>query len=261
MGGRLQDKVAIVTGSTSGLGAATATRFAAEGARVVVTGRSEARGEAVVDAITGAGGRACFVRCNLDEESSIASLVEQSLHAYGQLDSLVMSAAATATSTGERERSILDLDNEILEHSIATNVRGQLWLFKHALPALMDSARPEQERTSSIVTIGTSGTRNGTPGMPTYWATKAPVEVMTRSLAREFGGRGVRVNCVSSGLVLTESELGAMSAEFREAVRRLNALPFFGQPDDIAAACLFLASDEARYITGTTLCVNGGAAF
>jgi 3-oxoacyl-[acyl-carrier protein] reductase len=261
MAGRLQDKVSIITGSTSGLGAATAHRFAAEGARVLVTGRSEERGAAIVDSIAREGGQARFVSCNLDEEASVVSLIQACLEAYGRLDNLVMNAAATATLTGERANTILTLDNDILERSIATNVRGQLWLFKYALPALVEAARPEQEKTSSIVTIGTSGTRNGTPGMPAYWATKAPIEVMTRSLANEFGGRGVRVNCVSSGLVLTESELSAMSPEFRDSVLALNALPYFGRPDDIASACLFLSSDEANYVTGTTLCVNGGAAF
>ena len=261
MTGRLQDKVSIITGSTSGLGAATAERFAAEGARVIVTGRNASRGKEVVDSIAASGGEASFVACNLDQESSIAALIEGAVETYGRLDNLVMSAAATATLTGERSHTILTLDNDILEDSIATNIRGQLWLFKYALPALVDAARVDEEHTTSIVTIGTSGTRNGAPGMPVYWATKAPMEVMTRSLANEFGGRGVRVNCVSSGLVLTESEKSAMSPEFAEHVKSLNALPYFGQPDDIASACLFLSSDEANYITGTTICVNGGAAF
>ena len=97
--------------------------------------------------------------------------------------------------------------------------------------------------------------------MPAYFGTKAPIEVLTRSRATEFGGRGVRVNCISSGLIETESEMGVMTPEFRDYVLGLNALPYFGQPEDIASACVFLASPEARYITGTTLCVNGGASY
>jgi 3-oxoacyl-[acyl-carrier protein] reductase len=84
---------------------------------------------------------------------------------------------------------------------------------------------------------------------------------MVRSLATEFGGRGVRVNCVSSGLVQTESEMKTMTEAFREYVLKLNALPYFGEPDDIANACLYLSGDESSYVTGTTLTVNGGAAF
>ena len=258
---RLAGKVSIVTGATSGLGAATATRFAAEGARVVVSGRNTARGEAVVRRIREAGGEASFLRCDLDDERSIQSLISGALERYGRLDNLIANAAATATASGEKNAGILDMDNAVLEASIATNIRGLLWLLKYSLPALTDAATPEDARTSSIVAIGTSGTRNGTPGMPVYFATKAPVEVMVRSVAREFGGRGVRANCVSAGLVQTESELKTMTPEFRDHVLQLNALPYFGHPDDIANACLYLSSEEARYVTGATLTVNGGVSF
>ena len=258
---RVQDKVSIITGSTSGLGAATAARFAAEGARVVVSGRNEERGARVVSAIHEAGGEAAFVRCNLDDEASIQSLIADTIDRFGRVDNVIANAAATATDSGEKGKGILEMSNEILEASIATNVRGLLWLFKHSLPALVEAADPATKRTSSIVAIGTSGTRNGAPGSPVYWATKAPVEVMVRSLAREFGGAGVRVNCVSSGLVETESEMKTMTDAFRDYVLSLNALPYFGQPDDIANACLYLSSDEASYVTGTTLTVNGGASF
>lgn len=258
---RLEDKVSIITGSTSGLGAATAARFAAEGARLVVSGRNEQRGEEVAGAIRKAGGDATFIRCDLDDEASIQALVSGTIEHYGRLDNLIANGAATATASGEKTAGILDMDNEILNASIATNIRGLLWLFKHSLPALVDAARPAEAQTSSIVAIGTSGTRNGAPGMPVYFATKAPVEVMVRSLATEFGGRGVRVNCVSSGLVQTESEMKTMTDEFRDYVLKLNALPYFGEPEDIANACLYLSSDEARYVTGATLTVNGGAAY
>ena len=261
MSARMKGEVSVVTGSTSGLGRAMAHRFAAEGGQVVVTGRNEQRGHAVVDDIRAAGGDACFVACDLGNEASIEALAKESLARYGRITNLIMNGAATATGTGERNDGIEGLDNRVLEESIATNVRGLLWLFKYMLPHLVEAADVERERTSSIVTIGTSGTRNGAPGMPVYFATKAPVEVMTRSLATEYGGRGVRVNCISSGLIETESEMGALTEEFRQMVLRLNALPYFGKPDDIAAAALFLSSREARYITGTTLTVNGGASF
>ena len=261
MAGRLEGRVSIITGSTSGLGAAMAARFAAEGGRVVVSGRSRERGEAVAAAIRDAGGEATFVRCDVSEETSIRDLVAQAVARYGRVDDLVANAATTATASGEKTAGILELDNAVLEASIATNIRGLLWLFKHALPALVAAARPAERRTSSIVAIGTSGTRNGAPGMPVYFSTKAPVEVLIRSLAREFGGRGVRSNCISSGLIQTESEMRTMTDEFRQYVLKLNALPYFGRPEDIASAAVYLCSDEAAYVTGTTLCVNGGAAF
>lgn len=261
MSKRLEGRVSIITGSTSGLGAATAARFAAEGASVVVSGRSKERGEAVVQSIRKAGGEATFVRCDLTDEQSIQDLVASAVGQYGRVDNLIANAATTATASGEKTSGILDLDNAMLETSIATNIRGLLWLFKHTLPALVAAARPAERKTSSIVAIGTSGTRNGAPGMPVYFSTKAPVEVMVRSLATEFGGRGVRVNCISSGLVQTESEMRTMTEEFRRYVLDLNALPYFGRPEDIANACVYLSGDEAAYVTGTTLCVNGGASF
>jgi NAD(P)-dependent dehydrogenase (short-subunit alcohol dehydrogenase family) len=261
MAGRLEGRVSIITGSTSGLGAAMAARFAAEGGRVVVSGRSDERGDAVVESIRGAGGDATYLRCDLTDEASIRDLVAKAVARYGRVDDLVANAATTATASGEKTAGILDLDNAVLETSIATNIRGLLWLFKHALPALVESARPAERKTSSIVAIGTSGTRNGAPGMPAYFTTKAPVEVMIRSLAREFGGQGVRSNCISSGLIQTESEMRTMTEEFRRYVLKLNALPYFGRPEDIANAAVYLCSDEAAYVTGTTLCVNGGAAF
>lgn len=261
MSQRLADKVSIITGSTSGLGAATATRFAAEGARVVVSGRSAERGAKVVDGIRKAGGDAIFLACDLEDESSVKALIERAVAHYGRVDNLIANAAATATAGGEKNAGILELDNQLLEQSIATNVRGLLWLFKHALPALVAAAKPAERRTSSIVAIGTSGTRNGAPRMPIYFSTKAPVEVMVRSLASEFGARGVRVNCVSSGLIETDSEMRTMTEEFRRYVQSINLLPYFGVPEDIASACTYLSSDEAAYVTGTTLCVNGGVAF
>ncbi len=261
MSQRLEGKVSIITGSTSGLGAATAARFAAEGARVVVSGRNKERGDGVVESIRKAGGDAIFVRCDLADEESIRGLVASTVAHYGRIDNLIANAATTATASGEKTSGILDLDNAVLEASIATNVRGLLWLFKYTLPALVAAARPADRKTSSIVAIGTSGTRNGTPGMPVYFSTKAPVEVMVRSLATEFGGRGVRVNCISCGLIQTESEMRTMTEEFRRYVADLNALPFFGRPEDIANACVYLSGDEAGYVTGTTLCVNGGESF
>ncbi len=261
MAQRMDGKVSLITGSTSGLGAATAQRFATEGAQVIVSGRSEERGQAVVKEIQTAGGEAHFIRCDLQDEGSIQSLIDGAAARFGRIDNVIANAAATATASGEKTGGILDLDNDVLEDSIATNIRGLLWLFKYSLPALVKAADTEVRRTSSIVAIGTSGTRNGAPGMPIYFSTKAPVEVMVRSLATEFGGQGVRVNCVSSGLVQTESEMRTMTEEFRQYVLKLNALPYFGVPEDIANACLYLSSDESSYVTGTTLTVNGGASF
>ena len=258
MANQLQDKVAIVTGGTSGLGEAISRRFALEGAAVVVTGRSAERGKAVEESIRAAGGEGSFVACDLSREPAVQALMDETIKRFGRITTLVTSGAATATNTGERGISLTNLDNEILERAVATNIHGLLWTFKYALPHLVEAAEPAERRTSSIVTIGTSGTRNGAPGMPAYFATKAPVEVMTRSIAREFGGAGVRANCVSSGLVETESERSAMTEEFRKYVLALNCLPYFGHPDDIAAACTYLSSDEACYVTGTTLCVDGG---
>ena len=215
---RMQDKVSIITGSTSGLGAATAARFAAEGARVIVSGRNEERGETVVTSIREAGGEATFVRCNLDDEASIEVLVAAAVERYGRLDNVIANAAATRS--GEKGKGILEMSNEILE-LIATNVRGLLWLFKHSLRPRRGGEPGAGGRL--IVAIGTSGTRNGAPAA-WVWATKAPV--MVRSLARSAAPASA--NCVSSGLIETESEMRTMTGAFRDYVLSLNALPYSG---------------------------------
>ncbi|MBK7949736.1 MAG: SDR family NAD(P)-dependent oxidoreductase [Deltaproteobacteria bacterium] len=184
MSQRLADKVSVITGSTSGLGAATARRFAAEGARVVVSGRSAERGEKVVDEIRKGGGDAIFLACDLGDEASVKGLIERAVAHYGRIDNLIANAAATATMGGEKNAGILEMDNALLEQSISTNVRGLLWLLKHALPRWSPPRSPPSARRARS---SRSGPRARATGRRACRSTSRP-----RRPSRSWSARSLR---------------------------------------------------------------------
>ena len=237
---------AIVTGSTSGIGAAVAQLLAARGAHVVVSGRDATRGDSVVAAIRAEGGKADFVPADL--AGSYAGIREFAATATatlgGQVDILVNNAGiypATATD------GLADAD---LDAMLAVNIRAPHVLVAALAPAMATRGH------GVIVTIGSWMASVGSPFAAMYTATKAADEQLTRSWAAEFGPRGVRVNTVAPGATQTPG-----NAEAIEILRQMTATTPAGepvQPADIAYAVAFLASDEARMIHGTTLYVDGG---
>ena len=243
--GRLASRTAIVTGSTSGIGEATARALAAEGAHVLVSGRHAERGRAVVDAIRTDGGRANFVAVDLagsyDEIRAFASTATEVL---GDVDILVNNAGiypATATA---------DLADADLDAMLAVNVRAPHVLVAELAPAMASRGR------GAIVTIGSWMAQVGVPFAAMYAATKAADEQLTRSWAAEFGPRGVRVNTVAPGATLTPGNedsravLDAMTAGTPAGV--------VVRPADIARGVLYLVSDDAAMVHGITLSVDGG---
>ncbi|KAA1380085.1 SDR family NAD(P)-dependent oxidoreductase [Aeromicrobium fastidiosum] len=243
--GRLASRTAIVTGSTSGIGEATALALAAEGAHVLVSGRHAERGQAVVDAIRSAGGRADFVAVDLGgSHEEIRSFAASATEVLGHVDVLVNNAGiypATATA---------DLADADLDAMLAVNVRAP-----HVLVAALAPAMAERG-SGAIVTIGSWMAQVGVPFAAMYAATKAADEQLTRSWAAEFGPRGVRVNTVAPGATLTPGNedsravLDAMTAGTPAGV--------VVRPADIAQGVLYLVSDEAAMVHGVTLYVDGG---
>ncbi len=246
-GQRLAGKVAIVTGSARGIGAAIAARYAAEGAKVVVNySRSAAEANAVVEAIRSTGGAAITVQADVGKTAEIAPLFDATLKTYGRLDILVNNAAIM------QRRFLMDVTPEEFDAHFAVNVRGYFLCCQRAAAAMGAGG--------SIINVGSAISRMAYPGAVVYSATKGAIDVMTRVLAAELGPKGIRVNVLAPGSTRTDmnSEKSGKTKEEEAQEIALTALRRIGECDDIADAAVFLAADESRWVTGTWLDVSGG---
>ncbi len=255
-GNRLEGKVALVTGATKGIGRGVARVFAREGARVVVAGRTPELGLQVEAEILSEGGQALFVKTDIGVEADVVRAVEAALERYGSLTTLVNNAAAThLVGLPERGDTLLgEIQNAVMQESLQTNVWGLFWCCKHALPALARAGG------ASIINISSGVAVKGAPQMDAYTASKGAMNALTRSLAVGYAKQRIRVNAISTGFIetgeITDEQLAAPGQ--RDYLTRIIPLPYFGVPDDIAQGCVYLASDEARYVTGAVLPIDGG---
>jgi NAD(P)-dependent dehydrogenase (short-subunit alcohol dehydrogenase family) len=239
---RLAGETALVTGATSGIGRAIATRFAAEGAYVVVTGRSAERGAAVVAEIHGSGGQAVFIPADLADPGAPEALVEVAADRLGGLSVLVNNHV----STDVRDGTLLTLSAADLESLLRVDLLAVTELCRAALPHLV-------EARGAIVTISSRVATRAAPALAAYSASKGALEALTRSIAVDHGRDGVRCNTISPGYVVrggeTDEELARRGA--MQLTRMTTA-------DDVALAAVYLASRESEAVTGTTLYVDGG---
>ena len=245
--GKLEGKVAVVTGASKGIGAAIAKTLAAEGAAVVANYASSKSGaEAVVAAITEKGGRAIAVKGDVSKPAEAEAIIDTAINAYGRLDILV-------NNSGVYEAVPLEEISEQHFHRLFDiNVLGLLLTTKAAARHLGEGA--------SIINISSIVSRATPPGFAVYGATKGAVDAITGVLAKELGPRRIRVNTVSPGVVETEGthSIGIIGSDFEKAVVSETPLGRVGQPQDIAAVVAFLASDDAGWITGERLFASGG---
>ena len=245
---KLENKVAIVTGASKGIGASIAKHLAAEGAAVVVNYASSKKGaDQVVAEITRTGGRAIAVQADVADQADIVRLFAETRAAFGRLDILVNNA-------GIYEFSPLDSVTEAHFHKqFDVNVLGLLLASKEAVK-YFDAAG------GSIVNVSSGASTLTPPNTSVYSATKAAVDAITRSLAKELGPRNIRVNAINPGMVETEGvhAAGFMESDLRKGLEAQTPLGRIGQPQDIAPAAVFLASGDAGWITGETLLVGGG---
>jgi 3-oxoacyl-[acyl-carrier protein] reductase len=240
---KLDGKVALVTGASRGIGSAIADSLSNAGARVIGTATSDA-GAAAIDArLAPLNGRG--VRLNVDAAASIDTLVESITKDFGRLDILVNNAGIT------RDTLLMRMKDEDWDAVIQTNLSA---VFRTSRAVLRGMLRAKGGRIVNITSVVGS---TGNPGQVNYAAAKAGVAGMTRALAREVGSRGITVNCVAPGFIDTDMTR-ELSGEQVSALTGQIPLGRLGQPADIAKAVLFLVSDDAGYITGTTLHVNGG---
>ena len=246
---KLANKIAVVTGASKGIGAAIARQFAAEGATVVVnyaTSRSDA--DKVVADIVAAGGQAVAIGANVGVEADVRKLFAAVKELFGRVDLLVNNAGVYSFEpldaiTPANFRAMFD-----------TNVLGTLLATREAVTLMPASG-------GAIVNIGTVATALAPPAAAVYAGSKGAIGVITKSLAKELGPRGIRVNAISPGLTLTEGvhTAGIANSDFERQMVAITPLGRAAQPLDIALPAVFLASDDARFVTGELLFVGGGA--
>ena len=249
---RFRGKVALVTGGASGFGEAIARRFALEGASVVVADVDENRGKSVAASIEAAEGRALFVRADVSRSQDVRSMVAATCEAFGGLDVLVNNAGFS-----HRTMPMWELPEEDYDRVFATNTKGVYLGVKYAVPVLRERGG------GSIVNTASIGAVAPRPGVTVYNATKGAVVTMTRGLAVELARFNIRVNAVNPVAADTPFMKGAIGVErLPEEIRKtlIAGIPLgrLTEPSDVAAAVLFLASDDAAFLTGVCLDVDGG---
>jgi len=248
---RLAGKVAIISGAASGMGAATARRFAREGARVVIADQLEAEGRKVAEDINAAnvaGGEAVFMRLDVTDEANWTQVVDETVRRFGRLDIMVNNAGISGSAVADM------LDTDAWDKLMAVNSRGVFLGTKCAVQAMKQSGGGSIVNLSSI-----SGNTGQTMTHMGYNASKGAVRTLTKSTAVQFGKDGIRANSVHPGLMPPMRTSGA-TADPAVRAKMLQAVPLrrAGEVDEVASAILFLASDEASYITGAELYVDGG---
>lgn len=246
------NKVVLITGGTTGIGRAAAVAFAREGAKVVLSGRRAPEGAQTVALVEKEGGEALFVQGDVSDEAQVKALVQAALDKFGRLDVAFNNAGIEGTpspiteATVEQYQSVYDI-----------NVKGVFLSMKHEIPAMLKSGGGAIVNTSSA--LGSVGT----PGMSLYVGTKHAVNGLTKTAALEFAKQNIRVNTVSPAVIETEmfnrfAASAENEAEFRKQFAAMHPVGRFGQPEEIAAAVLYLSSPSAAFVTGQDLLVDGG---
>jgi NAD(P)-dependent dehydrogenase (short-subunit alcohol dehydrogenase family) len=248
---RLSGKVAIITGAGMGIGAETARVFAREGAKVIIADINPEAGESVAGEIREAGGEAIFVRTDVTSEESVKQVVEATFSRHGRLDVMFNNAGINFS------KPTCDVTVEEWDRVMAVNLRGPFLGCKYALPVMA------RQGSGSVINTSSNAGLVGRPNYGCYSASKGGVEILTKSLAIDYAKYKVRVNTIAPGSILTPlaETIFASKPDPAAAKRSLaEACPMkeLGRPSDIAYAALYLASDDARYVTGHTLRVDGG---
>ncbi|MDR0225474.1 MAG: glucose 1-dehydrogenase [Burkholderiaceae bacterium] len=246
--GRLRGRVCLVVGATSGIGRATALRMAEEGAAAVVaTGRREALGLSLEREIRHRGAEALFLACDAARPQDMEAALHRAVARFGRLD-----AAFNNAGFQERRAALADQDDAAYARVFDTNVRAVFHAMRHELAAMLAGGGGCIVNNTSV-----SGMRNPNPGLSLYGASKAACLSLTRAAAMEYAPRGIRINAVAPGRVVTDMMLGSGIADMR-AVAAALPLRRMGHPQEVAAAVVWLMSDEAAYVVGHCLVADGG---
>lgn len=239
----LEGNVTIVTGSTMGVGAGIAKRFAREGSTVVVNGRSKQEGKEVVEEIEANGGQATFIAADLRNPDDIVELVDKTVTKYGTIDTLVNNAGV------QTDRSVQDTTIDDWEFVVETNFRASWLTAKYAYP--------EMSENGSVINVSSTHSQQTRPGVFPYNAVKAGIEGMTRAMALDFAP-AVRANAITLGWVGVDRVLDKIDQEYLDYVEGIHPVGRIGTPEDVAGAAVFLASSDSSFMTGESITVDGG---
>ncbi len=250
---RFNGKVAIITGGTSGIGLATAELFSAEGARVVLMARSATRGKEAVERVTSAGGQAVFVHGDVSVSADCRQCVATAVEAYGRLDILFNNAGVIHVN-----RNLVDTTEEEWDATLNSNLKGIFWMSKYAIPHIAKNGGAIINNASIFGLVGGNG-------VAAYCAAKGGVINLTRSMAIDHAAQNIRVNCVCPGSVdtpLLENEMNDLGGVEKQLPKFASRHPMnrIASPKEIARAVAYLASDDASFVTGIALPVDGGRA-
>jgi NAD(P)-dependent dehydrogenase (short-subunit alcohol dehydrogenase family) len=244
----LTGKVAVVTGSSRGIGRASAELLARLGARVVISSRKAEACEAVAEGIRKEGGDAHVIACNISRKDEIAALISGTVKLCGPIDILVCNAAVNPYYG-----PLLDISDEAFDKIMASNVKSNVWLCAQAIPQMAERGR------GSVIIISSIGGLRGSTVIGAYGISKAADFALCRSLAGEWGPKGVRVNCIAPGLVKTDFARALWEDEERLKHRcATTPLRRIGEPHEIAGAVAYLGSDASSFMTGQTIVIDGG---
>jgi NAD(P)-dependent dehydrogenase (short-subunit alcohol dehydrogenase family) len=247
--GRLDGKVAIITGTTSGIGRTTAIRFAKEGARIVGAGRRANRGEEMVKMIRKAGGEAIFVTTDVSQSPDVIRMVKKAIDTYGRIDILFNNAGVQ-----EQFVPLHELDEAEFDRVIAINLKGTFLCMKYVIPEMLKTGG------GSIINVGSTVNVMGIPGVPAYSASKGGVATLSMETAVDYVRQNIRVNWTMPGLIATEMIADKAFKGDKELIEKVGAnmvLGRYGTEEEIANLVLFLASDESSYITATGIRIDG----
>ena len=245
--GRLEDKVAIITGAATGIGRATAQLFASEGAKVAAADRNVSDGEKTVSAIKEAGGEAIFIDTDVSKADEVKNMVEQAISAYGKLDVLVNNAGVLIRTSKLHEVSELEWDL-----TLNTDLKGVFLCCKYAVPRMMDSG-------GSVINVSSTSGIRASLISSSYGAAKAGVISLTQTASQEYAENRIRFNTIVPGIIDSPQSRGSTGSteEFERRVKE-NPAGRVGFPEDVAQMMLFLASDESSYVSGASFVIDGG---